>query len=124
MNLGPLDTNPNMVDGSNPPIHPSWQTPLACSDCGCGPELVKMFYLKRRRGLYALLCFREGAGCWERSSKTLCRFVDEHQAQCTHLADREIIYGRDSSARTQACTEHVGKMLSDHALITVCPLED
>lgn len=118
------ESNPNMVDASAPPVLASWQTPLVCTDCGCDTSQVSLFYLKRRRGLYALLCFRQGAGCWERSSKTLCRFVDENQAQCTNLADREIVYGRDSSARTLACTEHVGKMLSDQALISIFPLED
>jgi hypothetical protein len=118
------ENNVNEVDANAPPVYASYQTPLVCSECGCDASKVKLFYLKRRRGLYALLCFREGAGCWERSSKTLCRYVDENQAQCFHLADREIVYGADKSLRTQACSEHVGKMLSDHSIIQIFPLED
>jgi hypothetical protein len=92
-----------------PQIHASRGTPLVCTSCYTAD--AETFYLKRRRGLYALLCFRNGEGCWEHSARTLCSHVDEYQYQCQNLAEYEIVSADMKNSRN-TCLGHVGFMLS------------
>jgi hypothetical protein len=97
-------------------------TPLICTSCGT--FTAQAFYLRRQRGLYALLCFRNGEGCWERSSRGPCSFVDEYQAQCTLLAEYEIVSLSGETSR-QCCVGHIPALMAPGSPgQTVYPLED
>lgn len=79
-------------------------TPVMCT--GCKTSDASTYYLKRERGLYALLCFRGGTGCWEHSAKTMCSHVDsETSAQCDRMAEYTVVSldGRSSRITCLPC---------------------
>lgn len=90
----------------------------------CGREDAPVYYLRRSRGRYALLCFQGGSGCWENSAKPMCQHQDANRMDCTQLAEWEVIYGIDGTATCQVCSDHLGAMMGDVAEHRVCPLED
>lgn len=79
-------------------------TPLLCTECKT--DQASTYYLKRRRGLYSLLCFQNGRGCWERSGRTNCSYVDNFGAECTNLAEYEIV-SLDGRSSNCTCLGHI-----------------
>jgi len=97
-------------------------TPLACTSC----HRVGMaaYYLKRSNGLYAVLCFDSGKGCWEHSSRSLCSYSDPDGAQCSDLAEFSVIYGYETDLTARAlCARHVATGLSNARSYRVVPLD-
>jgi hypothetical protein len=107
---------------SKPNVAPSHGTTIACTKCG--RLEASAYYLKRSHGFYAVLCFDNGNGCWERSSHSNCSFVDQYSAQCMELAEWSVAYGSDKLKERQVCALHVAAVLSDVAEHRVYPLQD
>lgn len=108
--------------GNETPIRPSHGTTLACTKCGA--LNAPAYYLKRSHGRYAVLCFNQGAGCWEHSANSICSYVDQLQAQCADLAEWVVAYGEDMLRERHVCSMHVAAVLSDAAVHKVFPLQD
>lgn len=109
------------LDAQKPTLQLSHGTTLACTNCG--RLNAPAFYLKRSHGRYAVLCFDHGQGCWERSARSMCSYVDQHQAQCPDLAEYAVAYGKDKLKERHVCALHVPAVLSD-AEHFVYPLQD
>ena len=106
-------------------ILPSRGTKLTCTGCGRTSNEVPQFYLKHSHGLYALLCYDSGNGCWERSSRTNCTYVEHpHGTQCEELAEFAVVYGEDGLAERYVCRDHVARVLSDVPVHRIFPIED
>lgn len=89
-------------------ILPPQTTPVACSECGTTGAAV--YYLKRTRGLYALLCFQNGRGCWERTIHTCCSFVTGQGSVCTLQAEFEVVDSNGNRLATP-CAGHLVMVL-------------
>jgi hypothetical protein len=105
-----------------PNLLPSHGTTIACTKCG--RLEAPGYYLKRSHGRYAVLCFDNGAGCWEHSSRANCSYVDQHSAQCMELAEWAVAYGPDLLKQRSVCALHVPAVLSDASEHRIYPLED
>ena len=82
------------------------------------------YYLKRSNGLYAVLCFDSGKGCWEHSGRSLCSYSDPDGAQCSDLAEFSVIYGYETDLIARAlCARHVATGLSNARSYRVVPLD-
>ncbi len=105
-----------------PVILPSRGTTLSCTKCGA--LNAQTYYLKRSHGHYAVLCFQNGNGCWERSSHANCSYVDQYASQCMDLAEWTVAYGSDQLKERQVCSMHIPAVLSDVAEHRIYPLQD
>lgn len=103
-------------------LMPSRGTTIACTKCG--RLEAPAYYLKRSHGRYAVLCFDNGQGCWERSSHGNCSYVDQYSSQCMELAEWAIAYGPDMVKERHVCSLHVPAVLSDATEHRVFALED
>jgi hypothetical protein len=83
-------------------------TPLRCTDCGVME--ATSFVAVKRRGLYALLCFLGGKGCYEKSGRALCPAVDNTGIQCMHLQEYEFL-SFDGIRLGSSCSEHLALLL-------------
>ena len=101
---------------------PSHGTTIACTKCA--RLNAPSYYLKRSHGRYAVLCFDNGQGCWERSATSLCSYVDQTETQCTDLAEWVVAYGPDMIKERHVCGIHVSATLSDATEYRVFALED
>jgi hypothetical protein len=98
-------------------------TPLACTTC----HRINMpfYYLKRCNGLYQVLCFDNGKGCWEHSARGLCSYIDREASQCEYLAEWLISYNESNTLQTRAtCTTHLSAMLGQGSEYKVFPIDN
>ena len=98
-------------------------TPIACTSCHrVGMEF---YYLKRSNGKYSLLCFDKGKGCWEHSCLSLCSYVDPEEAQCTDLAEWNVVYVEDTENINRCvCTRHIPAVLTGATSYKVFPIDE
>lgn len=117
----PIDQNAVAFTDDPNKILTSYNTPLVCTSCGITGGT---FYLKRRRGLYALLCFRNGEGCWEHSARSLCSYTDAMQAQCQSLSEWEVV-SLDRESSRHVCAFHIPAVIKPGTPGNqIFPLED
>lgn len=107
---------------NGPKVAPSHGTTIACTKCG--RLNAPQYYLKRSHGRYAVLCFDNGQGCWERSGASNCTYIDQHMAQCPDLAEWVVAYGEDKLKERHVCSIHVAAVLTDVSEHRVYPLQD
>ena len=103
-------------------IVPSHGTTVACTKCA--RLNAPAYYLKRSHGRYAVLCFDNGQGCWERSATSLCSYVDQTDTQCMDLAEWVVAYGPDMIKERHVCGMHISGVLSDVTEHRVFALQD
>ena len=97
-------------------------TIVACAKCHDidAPE----YRLRRIMGRYALLCFKNGDGCWEHSPRPTCEFKDHEGVQCQFSAEVHVTYGTDETVSSDVCPLHVGAVMTPACgKITVYPLD-
>jgi hypothetical protein len=68
------------------------------------------------------LCCCSGAGVFETASEAEAAAQASPGERCTRPAEWEIAYSTDPNDRTDACTEHVGALLSDAAEHRIYPI--
>jgi hypothetical protein len=95
---------------------------LACTRCG--RLNAPAYYLKHSHGMYAVLCFSNGEGCWEHSGRANCSYIDQTMAQCLDLAEWVVAYGPDMLTQREVCGLHVPAVLSDVSEHRIFPLKD
>src|ERR1039458_946912 len=103
-------------------IVPSHGTTVACTKCA--RLNAPAYFLKRSHGRYAVLCFDNGQGCWERSATSLCSYVDQTDTQCMDLAEWVVAYGPDMIKERHVCGMHISGVLSDVTEHRVFALQD
>ena len=103
-------------------IIPSHGTTVACTKCA--RLNAPAYYLKRSHGRYAVLCFDNGQGCWERSSNSLCSYVDQTDTQCMDMAEWVVAYGPDMLKERHVCGMHIPGVLSDVTEHRIFALQD
>ena len=103
-------------------IVPSHGTTIACTKCA--RLNAPSYYLKRSHGRYAVLCFDNGQGCWERSATSLCSYVDQTETQCMDLAEWVVAYGPDMIKERHVCGMHISGVLSDVTEHRIFALQD
>jgi hypothetical protein len=112
------EIDPSMTKG----LLMSPHSPMRCTDCNVTEDEVETFIVVRRRGLFAMLCFRGGSGCYERSAKTMCSFIDNHGIQCTLLQEHEIVV--NGVTVSKSCSEHLSALLPKSVdAIAIYPLD-
>ena len=94
--------------------------PLFCNHCHDteAPE----YRLRRAAGKYIALCFKNGEGCWERTTVPQCEYTDNQGVQCLFESEWEVRFGSDQLMRTNRCVAHVGPALCDVGEHRVFPI--
>lgn len=104
------------------PIYVSPGTPLACTSCHRMD--MPAYYLKRANGKYEVLCFANGQGCWERSSRYLCTYADGLD-QCMDLAEFVVMYGvANDMTRRAICARHIPAVMSGAPEYRIYPIDE
>jgi len=112
----------NETDLPEPRLVVSPGTPLACT-C-CHRMNMPAYYLKRSNGKYEVLCFANGQGCWERSSRTLCTYTDSTE-QCMDLAEFAVTYGAaNDMTRRAVCSRHIPAVMSGAPEYRIYPIDE
>lgn len=103
-------------------LMPSKGAKLICTRCG--RENFHTLILRRRRGLLEGLCKQQdGSGCYPNSPRTNCTYVNPDKIACTQLAEWELVERSSFLTLSEACTDHIGLMLSEKGA-DIYPLED
>lgn len=103
-------------------VIPSRGTKLVCTRCG--REDFHTLMLRRRRGLIEGLCKQQdGSGCYPNSARGNCQYSDPNHIACQQLAEWEICDRTTYLTNSEACTDHLGIMLTANGG-DVFPLED
>lgn len=93
----------------------------------CKREDAHTLILRRRRGLYELLCKQnDGSGCYPNYPRVNCKFQHPEGYLCLQLAEYEVCSAEDGRYLNQACADHLGDVLpsGNTSAWVVYPLED
>lgn len=104
-------------------IMPSTGTKPVCTTCGRqdGHTLL----LRRKAGLYELLCKQQdGSGCYPLSTRRNCSYSYPNNIDCPQVAEYVVAIGEERRSERQVCRDHVGEVLRQGPLYQVWPLED
>lgn len=104
-------------------IVPSTGTKPVCTSCGRqdGHTLL----LRRKAGLYELLCKQQdGSGCYPLSTRRNCSYTYPNNIDCPQVAEYAVAIGAERRSERQVCRDHIGEVLRQGPLYQVWPLED
>src|SRR4051812_17000078 len=104
-------------------IIPSTGTKPVCSICGRVD--AHTFLLRRKAGLYELLCKQEdGSGCYPLATRRNCSYTYPNQMDCPQVSEYCVAIGKARLNPREVCRDHVSEVLRHGPIYQIWPLED